>query len=56
MDNLKLKGLDGKRINIHEHYEVISWCQAFGCTQEELKKAVAAVGTSAESVRKHLKK
>ncbi|AKA70176.1 DUF3606 domain-containing protein [Clostridium scatologenes] len=47
--------LDGKRINIHEPYEVNYWCKKFGCTKKELEEAVAAVGTSSKKVEEHLK-
>jgi len=36
------------------YYEVRDWSKKFGVTQEELKKAVAKLGTSAEAVKKHL--
>lgn len=46
---------DAKRIDIHDSHEIRNWCQAFGCTVEELKDAVGAVGTWARDVRAHLK-
>ncbi len=56
-DNKKLTGSpDNKRIDIHDHNEVRNWTKSFGCTQDELKKAVNAVGTSAAAVKKHLSK
>lgn len=47
---------DRSRINIHEEYELRDWSKRLGVTPEELKKAVAQVGTSADAVRKHLGK
>ena len=47
---------DAKRINVHEDYELRTWSQKFGCTPDQLRAAVKAVGTSAEAVEKHLKK
>jgi hypothetical protein len=52
----KSGGSDRKRINVNEDYELRDWSKKFGITQEELKKAVAKVGTSAEAVRKNLGK
>jgi hypothetical protein len=54
-DNKKKPGgQDRTRINVNENYEVRDWSKKFGVTQDELKKAVAKVGTSAEAVKKHL--
>ncbi|SEQ55316.1 Protein of unknown function [Pseudomonas sp. NFACC02] len=47
---------DAKRIDIHDLHEIRNWCQAFGCTVEELKSAVDAVGTWAKDVTAHLNK
>jgi hypothetical protein len=56
-DNKKLKGPpDNRRVDIHDPNELRNWSNALGCTQAELKRAVSAVGTSAEAVRKHLRK
>ena len=53
-DKKKPGGQDRTRINVNEEYEVRDWSNKFGVTQDELKKAVAKVGTSAEAVKKHL--
>ncbi len=45
---------DRTRINLHEDYEVRYWTQMLGCTPEELRAAVEAVGVSADAVRRHL--
>ncbi|MBD8528539.1 MULTISPECIES: DUF3606 domain-containing protein [unclassified Massilia] len=55
-DNLQKAGQqDRSRINVHEEYEVRHWTEALGVTREELEKAVAEVGVSANAVREHLK-
>jgi hypothetical protein len=57
MDNKANTGSpDRKRINVNEDYELQSWSKKFGVSPDELKKAVKAVGTSAEAVEQHLKK
>jgi hypothetical protein len=57
MDNKSNNGSpDRKRINVNEDYELQSWSKKFGVSADELKKAVKAVGTSAEAVEQHLKK
>lgn len=55
-DDLKKTGLDRKLISLSEPHELRSWMESFGCTEEELREAVAAVGPSAEAVRAHLAK
>jgi hypothetical protein len=54
-DKTKAHGQDRERINVHEDYELRDWSKSLGVTQEELKKAVAAVGDRAEKVREYLK-
>jgi hypothetical protein len=57
MDNKKKTGSpDSDRINMHEKYELEYWTKTMGISAEELKKAVEAAGTSADTVRKYLKK
>ena len=57
MDNKNNVGSpDRDRINIHENYEVEYWTKTLGISAEELRRAVEAAGTSAEAVRKHIKK
>jgi hypothetical protein len=48
--------MDRKLIALKEPYEVRDWCKSLGCTEAELKAAVAAVGHSAVKVRAYLKK
>jgi len=54
-DKTKSHGQDRERINVHEDYELRDWSKSLGVTQDELKKAVAAVGDRAEKVREYLK-
>lgn len=57
MDNRNNVGSpDRDRINIHENYEVEYWTKTLGISAEDLRKAVEAAGTSADAVRKHIKK
>ena len=44
---------DRARINVNEDHEVRYWTQALGVSEEQLRKAVAAVGVSADAVRQH---
>jgi hypothetical protein len=54
-DNLHKKQLDSKRISLGEPYEVRYWCKTLGCTEQELKTAVKAVGDSTAEVKEFLK-
>jgi hypothetical protein len=44
------------RINIAESWQVRWWCDHFGVTHRELFDAIAAVGLSAEAVRRRLER
>ena len=55
-DKSKPGGSDRTRINVHEAYELRDWSAKFKVTPDELKAAVAQVGTSAADVEMHLKK
>ena len=44
---------DRARININESYELRDWSKRFNVHPDDLKKAVAAVGTSADAVEKY---
>jgi hypothetical protein len=46
--------LDHRLISLDEPYEIRDWCAAFRCSKEDLKRAVKAVGHSAEEVREFL--
>jgi len=47
---------DNKRIDIHDPNEVRHWTKSLGVSEQQLKDAVARVGTSAEKVRESLGK
>ncbi|WP_085706881.1 DUF3606 domain-containing protein [Pseudomonas sp. B35(2017)] len=47
---------DAKRIDVNDPFEVRNWTSALGCTEAQLKQAVAAVGTYASKVREYLGK
>ena len=55
-DNTSKTGLDRKLISLEEDYEVRDWCKSLGCTPEQLRGAVKAVGNSADAVREFLGK
>ena len=56
-DDLTKRGpADRSKINVHEAWELRYWTGKFGCTAEELKSAVTAVGTSAAKVEEYLKR
>ena len=55
-DKTKRHPEDGERIDIHDPQEVRNWCKSLGCSEDQLKQAVDAVGTSAEKVRIYLEK
>jgi uncharacterized protein DUF3606 len=54
-DTSKRGPRDRSQINLDQDYEVRYWTETLGCTKEELKAAVAKVGTSVERVREHLR-
>ncbi len=57
MDDKKNTGSpDRDRINLQEDYEVEYWTKTLGVSAEELRKAVEAVGSTADAVRRHLGK
>lgn len=55
-DKHKRHSGDQYQINLSEPYEVRQWCNRFGCTEVQLRGAVAAVGKSVEAVRKYLER
>jgi hypothetical protein len=55
-DKSKAGGQDRTRINLNQDYEVRDWAKSLGVTEDELRKAVAAVGNQADKVREHLAK
>ncbi|ASE61530.1 DUF3606 domain-containing protein [Chryseobacterium indologenes] len=52
----KKRPQDASKINIHEVWEVQYWTRTLGVTEEQLKRAVQAVGTSVADVRRYLGK
>lgn len=53
-DDKTKTGLDRKLISLTEEYELNDWTASLGCTRDQLREAVAAVGHSAEAVRAYL--
>jgi hypothetical protein len=53
-DDPKKTALDRKFIAVDQEHEVFYWTNALGCTEQDLRKAVAAVGNSVEKVREYL--
>ena len=45
---------DATRVNVHSEAELDFWCGELGCTGDELREAVSAVGESVDDVRLHL--
>jgi predicted DNA-binding protein YlxM (UPF0122 family) len=57
MDNKQNIGSpDRDRINVNEDYELQYWSEKFGVSDDEIKDAVKAVGTSVNDVEEYLKK
>lgn len=55
-DDLSRKGPeDRSRVNLTEDWECRYWAKTFEVTEEELKEAVATVGSQVESLRTHFK-
>ncbi len=46
---------DRSRVAMGEDYEVDYWTSKFGVSSEALKRAVDAVGNSADAVEQHLR-
>ena len=46
---------DRDRISLSEDYEVRDWMKSLDVSEDELRKAVDAVGNSADKVREYLK-
>lgn len=53
-DDKKKTTADGRRIDVHETYELGYWSRKFGVTREELAEAVQRVGTRADDVAREL--
>ena len=56
-DHLKTSGpADRNRINVNEPSEVKYRLKEFGCTEQQLRQAISAVGDSAAKVSQYLKR
>ena len=53
-DDTSKTGQDRKLISLKENYERRDWAKSFGVSEDELTRAVQAVGNSAEAVRAYL--
>lgn len=53
-DKSKTGKPDDLRINVNQAYEVTYWCGQLGCTEQQLRNAVAAVGPMVADVKRHL--
>jgi hypothetical protein len=42
------------RINLNERAEILHWSQRLGCSEQQLRDAVRAVGPNAADVRRHV--
>ena len=47
---------DGRRIDVHQDYELDYWSNKFGVSKDELKAAVQRVGTMSDDVARELGK
>jgi hypothetical protein len=55
-DDKSKTGADRKLISLEQAHELRDWMKSLGCTEQQLRDAVKAVGHSAEAVRAHLAK
>ncbi|WEF31585.1 DUF3606 domain-containing protein [Pseudoduganella chitinolytica] len=56
-DNLQNRGpQDRNRINVNEPWELRYWTKELGLSEDELREAVKAAGTSVNAVREHVGK
>ena len=53
-DTSQTNAQDRTRVNVNQDYELRYWSDKFGCTHDELKAAVKAVGVVAKDVEAHL--
>ena len=55
-DDLSKSGpRDSTRVNVNEPWERRYWADAFGVSEDELRKAVASIGVQADALRKHFR-
>lgn len=55
-DLKKRRPQDASKISLTEKWEIDYWCEKFGCTEQQLRNAVKAVGHGADAVKRHLGK
>ena len=55
-DDKSKTGADRKLIALEQLHELRDWMKSLGCTEQQLRDAVKAVGHSADAVRSHLAK
>jgi hypothetical protein len=55
-DDKSKTGADRRFISLEQSHELRDWTQSLGCTEQQLRDAVKAVGNSAEAVRAYLAK
>lgn len=55
-DDKSKTGADRKLISLEQAHELRDWMKSLGCTEQQLRDAVKAVGHSAEAVRAYLAK
>lgn len=46
---------DRSHVNVNEPAELKYWCRKFGCTEQQLRQAIATVGGSAAKITQHFK-
>ena len=57
MANAKKKtAADGRRIDVHDPFELGYWSRKFGVSREEVVRAVQKVGTKADDVARELRR
>ena len=52
-DEPKKTGSDRKLISLDQKHELRDWAGSFGCSEQQLREAVKAVGHSVEEVRRY---
>lgn len=55
-DDTTETAVDRRFIALGQDYEVRDWTKTLGCTEQQLRDAVKAVGNSASAVRQYLGK
>jgi hypothetical protein len=55
-DDKSKTGADRKLIALEQPHELRDWMKSLGCTEQQLRDAVKAVGHSADAVRAYLAK